>query len=55
MWLYTACRGWVVPFQKPQGQLGVRACLSESSLLRQYRDQPCPLPHLWLDLRVVFS
>lgn len=36
--LYTACRGWAVPFQKPQGQPGVGAGLSETYLLRQYRD-----------------
>lgn len=41
--LYTACRGWAVPFQKPQGHLGVGACLSEAYLLRQYRD-PHPPP-----------
>lgn len=41
--LYMAGIGWAVPFQKPQGQLGVGAYLSEAYLSRQYRD-PYPIP-----------
>lgn len=42
MQLCMAHRGWVVPFQKPQGRLGVGTRLSGSYFLRQCRDQPPP-------------
>lgn len=42
--LCTTGIGWAVPFQKPQGQLRVGACLSEAYPLRLYSDlHPIPI------------